>query len=266
MNRIIKIMKLAREKKKKVFIPYITAGDPDLDFTKEAVKILVDSGASLIELGVPFSDPMADGETNQYSAERALKSGTSLDKIIKLVANLRSEDIKVPIILFTYYNPLLKIGIDNFAIKAKRAGIDGVLIVDLPFERSIEVQDTFEKHSILQIHLASMTTSQDRLKKIDKNTKGFIYYISKKGVTGAGQVDFQSVSEEIHKIQHHVKNPIVVGFGITSRKQAETICKQSDGFVIGSKIMNLIHQNHFSPKRVRELVPKNVLEAGLIDI
>lgn len=231
------------EKKSKVFIPYITAGDPDLNTTKEVIKSLVKAGADIIEFGIPFSDPVADGPVNQRASERALKNNVSLNQILDFIGELRKEDILVPIVIFSYYNPILQMGIDNFAKKASEVKANAVLVVDLPPESASNYKKTLDKYNLETIFLVSPITAPERIKLIDEMTTGFIYYVARTGVTGARNDISQSLESEVNELKKHTSKPIAVGFGISNSEQASIISKFSDGVIVGSALVKLIEDN-----------------------
>lgn len=231
------------EKKSKVFIPYITAGDPDLNTTKEVIKSLVKAGADIIEFGIPFSDPVADGPVNQRASERALKNNVSLNQILDFIGDLRREDILVPIVIFSYYNPILQMGIDNFAKKASEVKANAVLVVDLPPESASNYKMILDKYNLETIFLVSPTTAPERIKLIDEMTTGFIYYVARTGVTGARNDISQSLESEVNELKKHTSKPIAVGFGISNSEQASIISKFSDGVIVGSALVKLIEDN-----------------------
>lgn len=243
---INKVLTQIAKENKKAFIPYITAGDPDLKGTELFIKALISSGASVIELGVPFSDPIADGVTNQKSAERALKNNISLNDILDFIGELRKKDITIPFVLFTYYNPLLKMGLENFAKKAQEKGCNGVLVVDLPPEASKEYKKILDNHNLETIFLASPTTIKERLELIDESSSAFVYYVSRAGVTGTQQKVSATLKEEIDNIKKVIKNPIAVGFGISTPEQAKEISTYADAIIIGSALVKMIEDGEGS--------------------
>lgn len=243
---INKVLTQIAKENKKAFIPYITAGDPDLKGTELFIKALISSGASVIELGVPFSDPIADGVTNQKSAERALKNNISLNDILDFIGDLRKKDITIPFVLFTYYNPLLKMGLENFAKKAQEKGCNGVLVVDLPPEASKEYKKILDNHNLETIFLASPTTIKERLELIDESSSAFVYYVSRAGVTGTQQKVSATLKEEIDNIKKVIKKPIAVGFGISTPEQAKEISTYADAIIIGSALVKMIEDGEGS--------------------
>lgn len=230
-----------KSKNKKAFIPYITVGDPNLDATELFIDKLVKSGADIIELGVPFSDPVADGVVNQLSSQRALKNNISLNKILDFVKILREKNYTIPIVLFTYFNPIFRLGLENFALKAKESGVNGVLIVDLPPESAREYKTIMDKNNLETIFLASPTTSIERMKLIDEMSSGFIYYVARNGITGTQSKISETLEEEVNKLKSNVTNNICIGFGISNGEQAKEVSKLADGVIVGSAIVKLIN-------------------------
>ena len=236
MGRIEDAFKTLKREGKKGFIPFITAGDPDLATTEELLAVLAHSGATLIELGVPFSDPMADGPVIQRASERALKHGFGLQEILDTVARARKQ-IDIPIILFSYYNPLLQFGLKRVAQAAKDAGIDGVLVTDLTPEESSEFEAELRVHGLDMIFLIAPTSTDERLKLVAQHASGFIYAVSRAGVTGAQA----SVSSEAEKLVNRMRQfselPIAVGFGISNAEQVRDVNRYADAVVVGSAIV-----------------------------
>jgi len=231
-----------RKEKRAAFIPYITAGDPDLETTGKLMRALVDGGADLIELGVPFSDPIADGPTNQRAAGRALAAGTKLAGILDLVSRYRDR-LGVPILLFSYYNPLQIHGIDRFAERAAASGVDGVLCLDLPPEEAArEFVPTLNGHGIDTVFLLAPTSTKERIKLAGKLSSGFVYYVSRTGVTGAEGALPEELLGEIKAVKRQLKKPLAVGFGITTPQQVATLAKVADGIVVGSALVRLVEE------------------------
>lgn len=236
MGRIAsKFAALARENKK-ALVTFITAGDPDLATTQAHISVLEKAGADLIELGVPFSDPMADGPTIQLSSERALSAGTTLAKILAMVKSVRRNS-DIPIILMGYYNPFFLYGIERFAIDAAAAGVDGVLLVDLPPEEADEFKVIADLSGLDTIFLLTPTSDASRIKKVTRSASGFIYYVSVTGVTGARGTVAETVFGDVRKIKERVSIPVVVGFGISDPDQAGRIAAVADGVVVGSALV-----------------------------
>lgn len=226
------------ERNGKAVIPYIVAGDPYLQATVAAMHQLVKEGADIIELGVPFSDPMAEGPVIQRAHERALTHRTSLRKTLGMVEEFRQKDSDTPVVLMGYTNPLEAMGYQSFCEQAAKAGLDGVLIVDLPPEESQPLREILVQHSIDLIFLVAPTTSDRRMQSICDQGSGYIYYVSLKGVTGAGHLDIAEVENNIARIRAHTRLPICVGFGIKDADSASAIAKCADGVVVGSALVN----------------------------
>ena len=240
MSRIANCFNDLKEKNRKGLIPFIVAGDPKPEFTLPLMNALVDGGADIIELGVPFSDPMADGPVIQRGSERALINGTALHDVIAMVFDFRKENQQTPVILMGYLNPIEVMGYEKFAKSAAEAGVDGVLIVDMPPEEASELKEILVKHQIDLIFLIAPTTSVERQKYISETASGFLYYVSLKGVTGSSRLDTNSVEESVRDIKQLSKLPVGVGFGIRDTESAAKVAKVSDAVVIGSPIVELV--------------------------
>lgn len=241
MNRIDKTFKRLRKGNKKTFIPYIMAGDPSLDITKDRVLMLERCGADIIELGVPFSDPLADGPTIQRAAARALSAGVTLKKTIGLVKELRQET-QIPIVLMTYYNPVFKYGEERFVSDAASAGIDGAIIPDLPPEEAENLISLSKKAGLAVIFLLAPTSTDARIKNVARLSKGFIYYVSITGITGSRlQID-KSIGEAINNIRKVTDKPVAVGFGVSTPDEARHVAGLADGVIIGSAIVKKFHE------------------------
>jgi tryptophan synthase alpha chain len=229
--------------KKPALIAYVTCGDPDLATTREVILAAIDAGASVIELGVPFSDPLADGPVIQRASERALKHGTSLQQVLTLAAEIREHSQSVGLVVFSYLNPILRMGLDKFCKVARLAGIDGTLITDLPVEESAEYLREARKNELATIFLAAPTSTDQRLKLIAQVSTGFIYAISRTGVTGARQQMTGDAQALVKRIRRFTKLPIAVGFGISTPAQFAAVGKFAEGAVVGSAIVQAIEQN-----------------------
>jgi len=236
VNRIEKVFKKLKAQNKKAFIPYIMAGDPSIEKTKEIVIMFEECGADIAELGVPFTDPLADGPTIQRAAERALKNGVTLKKVIALVKDLRQKT-KIPLVLMTYYNPVFKYGEERFIADAKDAGVDGVIIPDLPPDEAGEVTRLAKNAAVASIFLLAPTSTDERIKKVARASTGFIYYVSITGITGAQLLLDGSIEKSINGIRKISDKPVAVGFGISMPDEAEAVAGISDGVVIGSAIV-----------------------------
>jgi tryptophan synthase alpha chain len=236
MSRIGEKFKETRKRKGKVFIPYIMAGHPSIRRTKELVKILEDCGADIIELGVPFSDPLADGPTIQKAAQSALDSGVTLGKVIELVGELR-ESTQIPLILMTYYNPVFKYGEERFVNDAGAAGADGIIVPDLPPEEAEALIKHSEKKGFDIIFLLAPTSTEDRIRKVAKVSQGFIYYVSITGITGSKLSMDSSIESHIAAIKRISNKPVSVGFGISTAEDASKVSRFADGVIVGSAIV-----------------------------
>jgi tryptophan synthase alpha chain len=247
VNRIARRFEELAAQGKKAFIPYITAGDPTLELTAKLVLEIEKAGADIVEFGVPFSDPVADGVVNQEAAQRALKHNTSLRDIIGLVRRLRVET-QIPIVLFTYVNPIFAYGIEAFARDAAEAGVDGVLCVDLPPEEAIEYKRLLDARDIATVFLIAPTSSPERIKLIARESIGFVYYVSRTGVTGERADVAASTNEMVAQIKQHTNTPVAVGFGISTPEQAAQVAGFADGVIVGSAIVRMIGQLGDSPE------------------
>jgi tryptophan synthase alpha chain len=227
---------------KKAFVAYVMAGDPDEEKSLEIVKALPAAGVDIIELGIPFTDPMADGGTIQLAAQRALNVGMNMDKTLAIATEFRKTDNTTPIVLMGYYNPIYARGVDKFLADAKAAGVDGLIVVDLPPEEDEELCIPAQNAGINFIRLATPTTDNARLPKVLTNTSGFVYYVSVNGVTGAAEASGDSVGPEVARIKSHTDLPVIVGFGINTPQKAKEIAQIADGAVVGSAIVNEIAQ------------------------
>jgi tryptophan synthase alpha chain len=242
MGRIGKKLESLGAKNEKALIVYLTAGDPSLCVTKKIILGLEEAGVDIIEIGVPFSDPTADGPVIQAASQRALKTGTTLHGVLDLVADIRQTS-QIPILLFGYYNPIFSYGVEKFTNTAREAGVDGVLVVDLPPEEAHELRIYSDAAGLDFISLVAPTTGKDRLKTILKTATGFLYYISITGVTGTTAPKTKDIAREVAKIRKLTKMPIAVGFGISNAAQAKEIGALADGIVIGSAVVKLIDKN-----------------------
>jgi len=222
-------------------VTFITAGDPNYELSLDLLKQLPAAGADVIELGMPFTDPMADGPAIQASSLRALKTGLTLKKSLRLVSEFRKGDNETPIILMGYYNPIYSYGVPAFLKDAKAAGVDGLIVVDLPPEEDEELCLPALKAGLNFIRLATPTTDDKRLPAVLANTAGFVYYVSITGITGAATPDFGKVAAAVERIKRHTPLPVVVGFGVKSGAHAAAIARGADGVVVGSALVNAVH-------------------------
>lgn len=239
MKRLEGAFRAAKKNGRAAFIPYITAGDPDLEATVELVRALARSGADVVELGVPFSDPMADGPTNQRAAERALASGTTLAGVLAAVEAIR-RDLEIPIVLFTYANPVVRYGTERFAEDASAAGIDGVLFTDVPAEEMVPFEEKLGATGLDLVMLVTPTSDRRRMKAAARFGGGFLYLVSRTGVTGARQDLDNELASNIRAARKASKLPVAVGFGISSPDQVAQIAALADGVVVGSAIVSRI--------------------------
>jgi len=253
MTRIDAKFAQLRAEGKKAFVAYIMAGDPDYDTSMEVLRGLPAAGVDIIELGIPFTDPMADGPTIQLAGQRALEAGQTLQKTLDMAAAFREADNTTPIVLMGYYNPIYNRGVARFLDDAKAAGIDGLIVVDLPPEEDDELCIPAQKAGLNFIRLATPTTDDRRLPKVLTNTSGFLYYVSITGITGAAEAQAGDVSPEVARIKAQTDLPVIVGFGIKTPDAAEQIAGVADGVVVGSAIVDLIGKGK-SPAEVLDFV------------
>jgi len=225
---------------RKALIPYVTTGDPSLAATLPIMDAMVAAGADIIELGVPFSDPMADGPVIQRASERALAQGVGLDDVLDVVTQFRARNTTTPVVLMGYANPIEAMGVASFAARAQAAGVDGVLVVDYPPEEATEFAALMGSHGIAPIFLLSPTTPESRIALVAQMAGGYVYYVSLKGVTGAGNLDADEVARKITQIRRHVSLPVGVGFGIRDAASAVAVAAHADAVVIGSRIIQEI--------------------------
>ena len=237
MTRIDDTFARLRRDGKKAFVAYIMAGDPDRDTSLALLRGMPAAGVDIIELGMPFTDPMADGPTIQLAGQRALAAGQTLARTLDMARTFREGDAVTPIVLMGYYNPIYARGVDRFLAEAKEAGIDGLIVVDLPPEEDAELCIPAQKAGLIFIRLATPTTDDKRLPKVLQNTSGFVYYVSITGITGAAAAQTADVAPEVARIKASTDLPVIVGFGITTPDQARAIAGVADGCVVGSAIV-----------------------------
>lgn len=242
MNRIDLLFKKLRRQRKKGFIVYITAGDPNLAVTERLIVELEKSGVDLIELGIPFSDPLADGPTIQRASQRAIAKGVNIKSILGMVRSSRKK-VSLPLVFMTYYNLVSHYGLRKFVKEAKQSGADGVIIPDLPPEEAEELTALAKKEDFATIFLAAPTSTKPRLKKIAVKSKGFIYYVSLTGVTGARERLPQDILDHVRSLKRITKKPVCVGFGVSKPAQARRISQLADGVIVGSAIIRVIEKN-----------------------
>ena len=262
MNRIEKSFADLKASGKKGFIAYIGAGDPNLSATEKLAVALDEAGVDILELGVPFSDPLADGLVNQLSSQRGLASGTTPGKLLKCVASIRKRS-QIPIVLYIYFNLMHKPGLGNFISEAAEAGVDGLLALDLPPEESDEYEGLMRDADLCSIWLVAPTTPEQRVKDIVNRGSGFIYYISREGVTGMQQNVSESIADMTGIIRSQTDLPIAVGFGISNSEQARQVADCSDAIVVGSAIVNQVAEHGDAPNMVQRVAGyvKTLVEA-----
>ena len=231
-----------KNKKQAAFIPFVVVGDPDLETTEKAVQILIEEGADLIELGVPFSDALADGPVIQAASERASQH-TTLSQVLAFSTRIRKQHAGFPFVLFTYYNPIFKMGVEAFAKQAKAAGIYAVLVVDLPPEEADAYVKVLKNEGVGTVFLASPTTSRERFLKVSELSSAFIYYVSRAGVTGVQSKVSETLDDEIKSVRKLTEKPIAIGFGISNGEQARQVSQLADAVVVGSVFVKLIAEN-----------------------
>jgi len=239
MDRIAETFARTRREKRAAFVAYLCAGDPDFDTSLAACRAVIEAGADVLEIGVPFSDPLADGLTNQLAAQRALDGGMTAARVFELVRRIR-ETSQVPIVFYTYYNLVFSNGVEAYVRAAKEAGVDGMLTLDLPPEEAAEVLVACAKHDVKTVFIVAPTTPAARLPVIGAATTGFIYYVSREGVTGVRDQVAANIPEAVAAIRKHTDLPVVVGFGISSRDQVRQVAQAADGVVVGSALVNVI--------------------------
>ncbi len=268
MSRIAEVLATLKKSRRKALIPYLTAGDPNPSATVPMLHALAAAGADIIEIGVPFSDPMADGPTIQLACERALKHGTGLWQILDMVAEFRRKDSRTPIVLMGYLNPIETRGVAAFAQRAKEVGVDGVLIVDLAVEESTEYSPALREAGLDLIFLLAPTSSPSRVEMIARQASGYLYYVSLKGVTGAATLDVGDVSRKLAEIRKHTALPVAVGFGIRDAASAKAIGAIADGIVVGSALVSEVEKHQAEPQRLPDILGKKLatLRAALDEL
>ena len=254
MSRISQCFENLKKDGQTALIPYITAGDPEPWVTVPVMHALVEAGADILELGIPFSDPMSDGPVIQKACERALKNDVSLKHVLDMVKQFREKDSDTPVVLMGYANPIEAMGYKAFAENAKQAGVDGVLTVDMPPEEANEFLPLMDKSGIDTIFLVAPTTSKERMAKIAKHAKGFIYYISIKGVTGSAKIDVAEVDAKLADLRSCTDLPLGVGFGIRDGKSAAAVSEVADAVVVGSTLVRCIEEHADKPEEIAAAV------------
>lgn len=246
MSRIAQRFEALKQSNRKALIPYLTAGDPDASFSVPLMHAMVEAGADILELGVPFSDPMAEGPVIQHAMERALVHHISLTDVIEMVRAFREKDDSTPVLLMGYLNPIEVMGYENFVTRATDAGVDGVLLVDLPPEEAELLKKHATDRQLDTVFLVSPTTTDERIEIIAQASGGFVYYVSLKGVTGAGNLDIAQVINRVEQIKRHTSLPVGVGFGIKDAESAGKIATVADAVVVGSALVKLVEANQNS--------------------
>jgi tryptophan synthase alpha chain len=249
LSRIAETFARLRAEKRRGFIPFITAGDPTLDETRQLILELARAGAGIIELGVPFSDPMADGPTIQRSSERALRRGVGVADVLAVVADARRET-DVPVVLFSYYNPLLQYGAERLCQDARRAGVDGMLVTDLAPEEAVDFAATLRAHTLDPIFLVAPTSTDARLRLVAERASGFIYAVSRAGVTGVQKESSTQAERLVERVRAVTDLPVAVGFGISTREQVADVWRYADAAVVGSAIVSEIEKLGDAPDLV----------------
>ena len=259
MGRIQDAFSRARAQNRAAFVAYLCAGDPNFETSLAACLAVAGAGTDVLELGVPFSDPLADGLTNQLAAQRALESGMTATRVFELVRRIR-ERTEVPIVFYTYYNLVFSNGVDAYVAAAKAAGVDGLLILDLPPEESGEASAACAKHRVDTVCIVAPTTPDSRLPKIAAAATGFIYYVSREGVTGVRDKLAVGIPEAVARIRAHTALPVAVGFGISTRQQVSEVAAAADGVVVGSALVNLIRDGLSEPAGIAPALAARVSE------
>ena len=249
MNRIVEKFAALKRAGKKGFVVYIGAGDPNLEATRRLALAFDQAGVDILELGVPFSDPLADGLVNQLAAQRGLESGTTPPKLLDTIVAIRRGS-QIPIVLYIYFNLIHKVGMEKFIFDAAKAGVDGLLVLDLPPEESDSYEALMKRAGLCHIYLVAPTTPEDRMELIVKRGSGFIYYISREGVTGMQSSVASNLASQVAKLRAHTELPIAVGFGISNPAQAKLVAAEADGCVVGSAVVNQIAEHGKSPELV----------------
>ena len=254
MSRTGEIFEKLRKSQSKVLIPYITVGDPDIETTRKLAAVMEHNGADIIELGVPFSDPMAEGPVIQRAMERALEHDVTLDDVLGMVREFRQQDNETPVVLMGYLNPVEVKGYPEFAAAASEAGVDGVLVVDMPPEEAVDLVSALEAKDLNMIFLVAPTTDTQRIEAITRAGSGFVYYVSLKGVTGAGHLDIDAVKDRVSEIHKLTELPVGVGFGIKDAASAAQIASAADAIVVGSALVQKVEENTGSSEQINQAV------------
>lgn len=260
MNRIDTCFQALQKIGKKALIPYLTGGDPHPDLTVDFMHKLVESGADIIEVGVPFSDPMADGPVIQLACERALLHNTSLTDVLSMVKTFRETDTTTPVVLMGYLNPVEVMGVEKFVKLAADSGLDGVLIVDMPPEESKVIAQLASESGLKLIFLIAPTTPEKRIKMICEHASGYLYYVSVKGVTGSAALDVEDVEQHLQAIRRATSLPLAVGFGIKDGETAAKVARIADGVIVGSALVRCIERNPENVERIQQELTEIMLD------
>lgn len=252
MNRIVETFATLRRAGKKGLVVYIGAGDPNLAATRDLALAFTRAGVAVLELGVPFSDPLADGLVNQLAAQRGLEAGTTPKGVLQTVSEIRQQS-QVPIVLYIYFNLIHNVGLEKFIAEAARAGVDGLLILDLPPEESENYEKLMQQAGLCHIYLVAPTTPEERMELIVKRGSGFIYYISREGVTGMQSQVATNLASQVARLRSHTDLPVAVGFGVSNPEQATLVAQHADAVVVGSAIVNQIAEHGKSPDLVAKV-------------
>ncbi len=254
MSRIAERFADLRGQGRTALVPFVTAGDPEPTVTVPLMHAMVATGADLIELGVPFSDPIADGPVIQRASERALAHHVSLHDVLSMVREFRARNDHTPVVLMGYLNPIEVIGYGTFAAEAREAGVDGALVVDVPPEESQDLVSALRATEIDLVYLLAPTSTEERIRKIGTVASGFVYYVAVKGVTGAGNLDAGAVEERLREIRRHIRLPVGVGFGIKDARTASRVAEMSDAVIVGSAIVGRMEELASTPERIPTVV------------
>lgn len=250
MDRIAEKFAHAKKENRACFVAYVCAGDPDYATSVDVCRTLVEGGVDVLELGVPFSDPLADGLTNQLAAQRALEGGMTAERVFDLVREVRTFT-EIPIVFYTYYNLVFSNGVERYIQRAREAGVDGMLTLDLPPEEADEVLEVSRRHGMRNVFIVAPTTPAPRMDRIAAAASAFIYYVSREGVTGVREDLAGNIPESIAEIRKHTDLPVVVGFGISKRAQVQQLAQTADGVVVGSALVNCIRDNLGQPEEIQ---------------